>query len=77
VIDSTTNIIEHPEAVAERIVRYASVLGRERVIAGVDCGFDTVADMGQVDEKVVWAKLKSLSEGAELATKELWGRVPA
>lgn len=72
VIDSTTNIIEHPEAVAERIVRYAGVLGRENVIAGVDCGFDTVADMGQVDTKVVWAKLSSLAEGAEIASKKLW-----
>jgi 5-methyltetrahydropteroyltriglutamate--homocysteine methyltransferase len=77
VIDSTTNIIEHPEAVAERIVRYASVLGRENVIAGVDCGFDTVADMGQVDREIVWAKLGSLADGAALATKELWGKVSA
>jgi 5-methyltetrahydropteroyltriglutamate--homocysteine methyltransferase len=77
VIDSTTNIIEHPEAVAERIGNYASVLGRENVIAGVDCGFDTVADMGQVDTEIVWAKLRSLAEGAALATRALWGRVPA
>ena len=77
VIDSTTNIIEHPEAVAERIVRYASVLGRENIIAGVDCGFDTVADMGQVDPAIVWAKLKSLGDGAALASQELWGKVPA
>jgi 5-methyltetrahydropteroyltriglutamate--homocysteine methyltransferase len=72
VIDSTTNIIEHPEAVAERIVRYADVLGRENVIAGVDCGFDTIAAMNQVDPKIAWAKLRSLAEGAQLATKELW-----
>jgi 5-methyltetrahydropteroyltriglutamate--homocysteine methyltransferase len=68
VIDSTTNIIEHPEAVAERILNYASVLGRENIIAGVDCGFDTVADMGQVDPKICWAKLRSLVEGAEIAS---------
>jgi 5-methyltetrahydropteroyltriglutamate--homocysteine methyltransferase len=72
VIDSTTNIIEHPEAVAERIVNYASVLGRENIIAGVDCGFDTMADMGQVDPKIVWAKLRSLADGAAIATKQLW-----
>jgi 5-methyltetrahydropteroyltriglutamate--homocysteine methyltransferase len=74
VIDSTTNIIEHPEAVAERILRYAGVLGRENVIAGVDCGFDTtgVGDMGQVDPKIVWAKLRSLADGAALASRELW-----
>jgi len=74
VIDSTTNIIEHPEAVAERIVNYAGVLGRENVIAGVDCGFDTIADMGQVDGRIVWSKLKSLADGAAIASKQLWGR---
>jgi 5-methyltetrahydropteroyltriglutamate--homocysteine methyltransferase len=73
VIDSTTNIIEHPEVVAERLVRYASVLGRENVIAGVDCGFGTNARTDQVDPKIAWAKLRALVEGAELATRELWG----
>jgi 5-methyltetrahydropteroyltriglutamate--homocysteine methyltransferase len=73
VIDSTTNIIEHPEVVAERIVRYATVLGQENVIAGVDCGFGTNARTDQVDPKIAWAKLRALVEGAELATKELWG----
>jgi 5-methyltetrahydropteroyltriglutamate--homocysteine methyltransferase len=73
VIDSTTNIIEHPETVAERIQNYASVLGRENIIAGVDCGFDTVADMGQVDEAIVWAKLRAQADGASLATRRLWG----
>jgi 5-methyltetrahydropteroyltriglutamate--homocysteine methyltransferase len=72
VIDSTTNIVEHPEAVAERIVRYAGVVGRENVIAGVDCGFGTTADLQQVDERVVWAKLQALSEGAALASAHLW-----
>ena len=71
VIDSTTNIIEHPEAVAERILRYASVLGAENVIAGVDCGFDTSAEMGRVDPRIAWAKLKSLSEGAALASRQI------
>jgi len=72
VIDSTTNIIEHPLAVAERIQRYASVLGAENVIAGVDCGFDTVADMGQVDPKIAWAKLRSLVEGAAIASERIY-----
>jgi 5-methyltetrahydropteroyltriglutamate--homocysteine methyltransferase len=72
VIDSTTNIVEHPEAVAERILRYAAVLGPERVIAGVDCGFDTSAEMGRVDPKIAWTKLRSLAEGAALASHQLW-----
>jgi 5-methyltetrahydropteroyltriglutamate--homocysteine methyltransferase len=73
VIDSTTNIVEHPEVVAERLIRYATVLGRENVIAGVDCGFGTNAQTDQVDADVVWAKLRALVEGAELATRALWG----
>src|SRR2546426_972576 len=73
VIDSTTNIVEHPEVVAERIVRYANVLGRENIIAGVDCGFGTSAQTDQVDAEVAWAKLRALVEGAELATRALWG----
>jgi 5-methyltetrahydropteroyltriglutamate--homocysteine methyltransferase len=72
VIDSTTNIIEHPEAVAERIVRYADAVGPERVIAGVDCGFGTVAQVGQVDARIVAAKLRSLAEGAALAGPRAW-----
>ena len=71
-IDSTTNFIEHPELVAERIVRYAGVIGRENVIAGVDCGFGTFAGRVQVDTSIVWRKLGSLVEGARLASKELW-----
>jgi len=72
VIDSTTNFIEHPELVAERIMRYASVVGRENLIAGVDCGFGTFAGRVQVDTNIVWRKLGSLVEGARLASKELW-----
>ena len=72
VIDSTTNFIEHPELVAERITRYATVVGRENVIAGVDCGFGTFAGRVQVDTNIVWRKLASLVEGARLASKELW-----
>ena len=72
VIDSTTNFIEHPELVAERIARYASVVGRENVIAGVDCGFGTFAGRVQVDTNIVWHKLRSLVEGARVASAELW-----
>jgi 5-methyltetrahydropteroyltriglutamate--homocysteine methyltransferase len=72
VIDSTSNFVEHPELVAERIARYASVVGRERVIAGVDCGFGTFAGRIQVDSKIVWLKLQALTEGARLASRELW-----
>jgi 5-methyltetrahydropteroyltriglutamate--homocysteine methyltransferase len=74
VIDSTTNFIEHPEVVADRIVRYASVVGRENVIAGTDCGFAQSQDIQRVHPQVMWAKLESLAEGARLASKELWGR---
>ena len=72
VIDSTTNFIEHPELVAERIERYASVVGRENVIAGVDCGFGTFAGRVQVDTNIVWHKLGALVEGASLASRALW-----
>jgi 5-methyltetrahydropteroyltriglutamate--homocysteine methyltransferase len=72
VIDSTTNVVEHPELVADRIVQYARVVGPQRVIAGVDCGFGTFAGRVQVDTKIVWMKLKSLAEGAALASKQLW-----
>lgn len=72
VLDSTTNFVEHPELVAERIVRYAEVVGRERVIAGTDCGFGTSAWGRKVDGKIAWAKLQSLVEGARLASAALW-----
>jgi 5-methyltetrahydropteroyltriglutamate--homocysteine methyltransferase len=72
VIDSTSNFVEHPELVADRIVQYAGVVGRENVIAGVDCGFGTFAGRVQVDTKIVWMKLASLAEGARLASKQLW-----
>ena len=71
VIDNTTNIIEHPETVAERILRYAGVVGPENVIAGVDCGFGTFADRVQVDSQIVWLKLRSLVKGAEIASADL------
>jgi 5-methyltetrahydropteroyltriglutamate--homocysteine methyltransferase len=72
VIDSTSNFVEHPELVADRIGQYAGVVGRENVIAGVDCGFGTFAGRVQVDTKIVWMKLASLAEGARLASKQLW-----
>ena len=72
VIDSLTNFIEHPEAVADRIERVAAAVGDpHRVIAGTDCGFDTSAGMGRVAEDVVWAKLKALAEGAKIASERL------
>jgi len=75
VIDSTSNFVEHPELVADRIVQYARAAGRDNVIAGVDCGFGTFAGRVQVDSKIVWMKLASLAEGARLATKQLWSAI--
>lgn len=72
VIDSTTNFIEHPELVAERIERFANIVGKERVVAGTDCGFSTFAGFGAVDEDIVYAKLGALAEGAEIASERLW-----
>jgi 5-methyltetrahydropteroyltriglutamate--homocysteine methyltransferase len=73
VLDSTTNFIEHPELVAQRLIRYAEVVGRERVIAGTDCGFATFARSNpQVEPEIVWAKLRSMAEGARLASARLW-----
>ena len=70
VVSHATNVVEHPELVAERITRFAAAVGRENVIAGTDCGLG-----GRLHYQLVWAKLKSLAEGARLATKQLWGRV--
>jgi 5-methyltetrahydropteroyltriglutamate--homocysteine methyltransferase len=73
VLDSTTNFIEHPELVAQRLVRYAEVVGRERVIAGTDCGFATFArSVPVVEPEIAWAKLRSMAEGARLASAQLW-----
>jgi 5-methyltetrahydropteroyltriglutamate--homocysteine methyltransferase len=74
VIDSTVNTVEHPEVVADRILNFARTVGRENVIAGVDCGFGTFAGRVQVDSKIVWMKLASLAEGAALASRQLWGK---
>ena len=68
VVSHATNIVEHPRVVADRILRYAKVVGRERVIAGTDCGLG-----GRIHPQIAWAKLQALSEGARLASKELWG----
>ncbi len=73
VIDSTTNFVEHPRLVAQRIARYADIVGRERVIAGVDCGFGTsVRSEPMIADSIVWAKLAALAEGAAIASKRLW-----
>jgi 5-methyltetrahydropteroyltriglutamate--homocysteine methyltransferase len=72
VIDSTTNFVEHPEVVADRILNFAGVVGRENVIAGTDCGFGTSADSATVYPPIAWAKLATLAEGARLASKQLW-----
>ncbi|HEU4625759.1 MAG TPA: cobalamin-independent methionine synthase II family protein [Steroidobacteraceae bacterium] len=66
--------VEHPQVVADRIVKYANIVGRENVIAGTDCGFAQTELISRVHPSVMWAKFQSLAEGARLATKELWGR---
>ena len=71
VVDTTTNFIEHPELVAERIEKFVNIVGGERVIAGSDCGFGTFAGFGAVDPEIAFAKLKSLSEGAALVSNRL------
>ena len=74
VITHGSNFVEHPEAIAQRIGRFAQVVGRERVIAGADCGFASFSTTCEVHPTIVWAKLAALAEGARLATKELWRR---
>jgi 5-methyltetrahydropteroyltriglutamate--homocysteine methyltransferase len=69
VVSHATNVVEHPEVVADRIIRYANLVGRENVIAGTDCGLGL-----RVHPQIAWAKLKVLAQGAGLASKELWGR---
>ena len=74
VIDSTTNVVEHPEVVADRITAAVETVGdRTRVLASVDCGFGTFAGSQLVEESIVWTKLRALRDGADLATKRLWG----
>jgi len=74
VVSHATNIVEHPELVAERLGRFADIVGRENVIAGTDCGFCQSPLAGRVHRTIMWAKLKTLAEGAAIATKNLWGR---
>jgi len=74
VVSHQTNVVEHPELVAERIVRFAHVVGRDNVIAGTDCGFAQGPFVRRVHESIMWSKLESLVQGAQLATAELWGR---
>jgi 5-methyltetrahydropteroyltriglutamate--homocysteine methyltransferase len=73
-IDSCSNYVEHPELVAQRIERFAGIVGRERVLAGTDCGFGTFAGYGKVDAGIAFKKLRTLAEGAALASKRLWER---
>ena len=71
-LDTTTNFIEHPQLVAERIERYANIVGKERVLAGTDCGFGTFAGFGAIHPDIAYAKLASLAEGARIASDRLW-----
>ncbi len=73
VVDSCTNYVEHPELVAERLVRFAEVVGPDRVIASTDCGFSSQATYTpEVHPKIVWAKFQAMAEGARLASEQLW-----
>ena len=71
-LDSTTNYIEHPELIAQRLVRYGRLVGPENVMAGSDCGFATFASFLTVEPGITWAKLGAMAEGAALASKELY-----
>jgi 5-methyltetrahydropteroyltriglutamate--homocysteine methyltransferase len=72
VIESKSNFIEHPELVAQRLARYANLVGRDNVIGGSDCGFGTWVGQAAVDPDVVWAKLAAMAEGARLASRQFW-----
>jgi 5-methyltetrahydropteroyltriglutamate--homocysteine methyltransferase len=74
VLDTSTNYVEHPELVAERICRFADIVGRERVIAGSDCGFGTFAGYGKLDPDISFKKLRAMADGAAIASQRLWGR---
>ena len=73
-IDTNTNHVEHPKLVAQRLCAYADIVGRERVQAGTDCGFSTLASLPRVWPSIVWEKLRAMADGAALATERLWGR---
>jgi 5-methyltetrahydropteroyltriglutamate--homocysteine methyltransferase len=72
IVTHSSNLVEHPELVAQRIARFAQAVGRENVIAGADCGFASFSTSCEVHPSVVWAKLAALSEGARLASRALW-----
>jgi 5-methyltetrahydropteroyltriglutamate--homocysteine methyltransferase len=72
VLDSSSNYVEHPELVAQRIERFADAVGRERVIAGTDCGFGTFAAYSKVDPAIAFKKLRALAQGAAIVSKRLW-----
>ena len=72
VIESKSKFIEHPELIAQRIARYAHLVGRENVVAGSDCGYGTWVGQAAVDPDVVWAKLAALAEGARIASRQFW-----
>jgi len=73
VLDSTTNVVEHPQVVADRLIQYANAVGRDNVMAGTDCGFGTIAGQDTVVPTVAWAKFRAQTEGARIASKHLWG----
>ena len=72
VLESKSNFIEHPELIAQRIGRYAALVGRENVIAGTDCGYGTWVGQAAVDPDVVWAKFAAMAEGARIASARFW-----
>ena len=72
VIESKSNFVEHPELIAQRIGRYAKLVGRENVMAGSDCGFGTWVGQSAVDPDVVWAKMAAMAEGARIASRQFW-----
>jgi len=74
VVSHATNVVEHPELVAERLVRFGKLLGRENLMAGTDCGFAQGPFHRRVHPSIMWAKLQALAEGAALATRRLWSR---
>ena len=73
-IDTCSNYVEHPELVAQRIERFAAIVGKERVIAGTDCGFGTFAGFGKLDAEIAYKKMAALAQGAAIASDRLWKR---
>jgi 5-methyltetrahydropteroyltriglutamate--homocysteine methyltransferase len=73
-LTSTSNYVEHPELVAQRLLQFADIVGRDRVMAGTDCGFGTFAGIGKMDAEISWRKLAALVEGTRRASDRLWGR---